>query len=303
MTDTQINAFLAVAHHGNFTKAADSLFISEPALSRSILLLEKELGYTLIERRKGARSQTLTSQGKQFLLIAERWKILLTEARNLDGDKNTEMLRIAATESFSNYLLPPVYDQCLQLRPSLHLMIDTLHTQELHNQINLNLYDLALASWISSSKNIETRELFREKIVIVSPRGMFSEDKLHPSGLDPSREIMSSWAPDYQAWGEFWFGPDSRSRVYLRTLFHVPQFILNHNMWTFMPASAACCVAKQYPVQIHDIINGPPDRICYVLQNRLFRHPDAELFIQLVREEASKLEGITLSANGQSAKN
>lgn len=87
MTDTQIDAFLAVVQFGSFTKAAESLFISEPALSRSILLLEKELGCTLIERKRGGRLQALTPAGKQFVQIADRWKILVTESKKLTGQR------------------------------------------------------------------------------------------------------------------------------------------------------------------------------------------------------------------------
>ncbi len=297
MTDTQINAFLAVAYFGNFTKAANSLFISEPALSRSINLLEKEIGCTLIERKKGGRIQTLTTQGKHFLQIAERWKILLEESKELSNSNTSEVLRISATESFSNYLLPPVYDSYLTSRPASRLMIDTYHTQELHSQIIHNSCDIALVSYLSNSKHIESTELFREKIVIICPVGMFSKPEIHPSDLDASQEILSSWAPDYQAWGEFWFGSDLQTRIYLRTLSQVPHFILQYHMWTFMPVSVANYFASRYPIAVHNILNGPPDRICYALQNRLYYHTDSDLIISLIREEASKIEGITLSTS------
>ena len=50
MNDLQIDYFLAVARHLSFTKAARELFVSQPAISRQILALEEELGYTLFER-------------------------------------------------------------------------------------------------------------------------------------------------------------------------------------------------------------------------------------------------------------
>ena len=60
----QIEYFLAVAEHGNITTAARSLFISQPALSKQINLLEEELGVRLLERN--ARGVTLTLAGKHF---------------------------------------------------------------------------------------------------------------------------------------------------------------------------------------------------------------------------------------------
>ena len=63
MTQTQINCFLAVARERSFTRAANSLYISQPAISRSISKLEDELGFQLFERRESAL--TLTTHGAQ----------------------------------------------------------------------------------------------------------------------------------------------------------------------------------------------------------------------------------------------
>ena len=60
----QITYFLSVAEHGNITAAAKSLYISQPALSKQITLLEQEVGLPLFERQ--ARGVVLTQAGVQF---------------------------------------------------------------------------------------------------------------------------------------------------------------------------------------------------------------------------------------------
>lgn len=50
MTQLELQAFLAVTRTGSFSQAAQSLFISQPALSRRIRTLEEELGFRLLER-------------------------------------------------------------------------------------------------------------------------------------------------------------------------------------------------------------------------------------------------------------
>lgn len=296
MTDTQIDAFLAVVQFGSFTKAAESLFISEPALSRSILLLEKELGCTLIERKRGGRLQALTPAGKQFVQIADRWKILVTESKKLTDSEDADLLRIAAVESFNSYVLPSVYRQCMERKPELHLLIDTLHTQEIYKQIAHGLYDLAFVSSTSDAKNLEFTDIFHEKVVLICPAGMLPSGPVHPTQLDPQQEILSVWAADYQAWGQFWFGSDSRSRLYLRTLNKIEQFILHFKMWAFMPVSIAHSLAGQFPIELHEITSGPPDRICYAVQNRTFHHSASEELIDLVRESVKDMDGIRLSS-------
>jgi len=58
MTNGQINCFLTVVEEGSFAKAANTLFISQPAISKSISKLEEELGFSLLERKVGSLQPT-----------------------------------------------------------------------------------------------------------------------------------------------------------------------------------------------------------------------------------------------------
>ena len=76
MTLNQILYFQTVARHQHFRLAAAELSISQPSLSRSIAVLEEELGIILFERK--GRTVTLTKYGKLFLEHADR---ILDEVR------------------------------------------------------------------------------------------------------------------------------------------------------------------------------------------------------------------------------
>lgn len=56
MTKLEIAAFLAIVEHGSISATAEQIFVTQPALSRRIQALEKELGYRLFERDKGMRA-------------------------------------------------------------------------------------------------------------------------------------------------------------------------------------------------------------------------------------------------------
>lgn len=58
MTNAQINCFLTLVEEGSFAKAAGALFISQPAISKSISKLEEELGFVLLERKAGSLQPT-----------------------------------------------------------------------------------------------------------------------------------------------------------------------------------------------------------------------------------------------------
>ena len=62
MTLLEIEAFLAVVKYSNLSTAAQNLFITQPALTRRIQIMEQELGYPLFIRRKGQREAQLTDQ-------------------------------------------------------------------------------------------------------------------------------------------------------------------------------------------------------------------------------------------------
>lgn len=72
MNYTDIQTFLAIVSSPSLSKAAESLYISQPALSHRLGALEKELGTELIARQKGVRSIELTDAGMRFIPIAKK---------------------------------------------------------------------------------------------------------------------------------------------------------------------------------------------------------------------------------------
>ena len=109
MTITQILYVLAVAEYRSFSRAAESQFVSQPALSQQIRLLEKELGYALFERdTHGVR---LTGEGRTFCHSARSlenaWMRFREEISALP--RSVRRLRIGmGSRVYSNHLFEPV---------------------------------------------------------------------------------------------------------------------------------------------------------------------------------------------------
>lgn len=78
-----LKSFLTVVEKGNFSRAAQTMALTQPALSQRIKQLETELGYALLIRRKGCQNIELTPQGEEFLKIAEHMLSLWSRAINL----------------------------------------------------------------------------------------------------------------------------------------------------------------------------------------------------------------------------
>ena len=97
-----LRAFVAVAHRRSFTRAAEQLLITQPALSRTVAQLESALGVRLLDR--SSRHVELTGTGAEFLVHAER--VLGTLSRALAATRRDATLRLG----FS-WLLPDPWAQ------------------------------------------------------------------------------------------------------------------------------------------------------------------------------------------------
>jgi DNA-binding transcriptional LysR family regulator len=107
MDFANLKAFYQVAVSGNFSKAADELFVSQPALSRQVAALEKELGLQLFIRQ--GRQVVLTDAGRRLLQYAEKIIGLSIEAKKemLEyKDLTSGELTLGASTTIANYLLP-----------------------------------------------------------------------------------------------------------------------------------------------------------------------------------------------------
>lgn len=124
-----LRTFVAVARAGHLTRAAERLFISQPAVSAHIKALEEDLGLALFARTP--KGMTLTREGRELLPLAEsilqKSEELRRSARTLSQEVRGE-LRIALHTD----------PQYLRILPLLHLMRDTHPGLELHLHQNMS---------------------------------------------------------------------------------------------------------------------------------------------------------------------
>ena len=109
MNDLQIEYFLAAARNMSFSKAAQELFVSQPAISRQILALEQELGCPLFERLN--RGIMLTANGEMFYDFFERYRgelfdLKLRAKLSLENKKQVLHLGVLNNWNISEILLP-----------------------------------------------------------------------------------------------------------------------------------------------------------------------------------------------------
>jgi len=140
-----LKVFLAVAEQGSFNKAAETLLLSQPAVSQKIRQLEASLGARLFERTPhGAR---LTPAGELLLRYAHpiQWLLLAAEA-NIANPRQTvrRRLELGGTPTLASYCLPPWLKAFHRRHPNIlvHLRTDT--TSRLVDSIARHALHLAI---------------------------------------------------------------------------------------------------------------------------------------------------------------
>jgi DNA-binding transcriptional LysR family regulator len=145
MTLDQLRVFLAVVEYSHFTRAAEALYISQPAVSAAIQNLEEQYGVRLFHRI--GRQIEITEAGK--LLQAEAQKIIdqvaLTERglRELNDLQRGE-LKLGSSLTIGNYLLPDKISQFKRHYPGITVNCTLANTEEICEGTATGQFDLGL---------------------------------------------------------------------------------------------------------------------------------------------------------------
>ena len=290
MTQQGIEVFLAVAKLGSVSAAAQSLYITQPAVSRHLHALEEDLNCMLFVRGRGKRQVELTPQGRDFVPMAEKWQLLWREAREVTGPGRTRTLRVASVGSLSTYLLPPVFREFLA--PGRALTFHNYHSREAYSYVAQGLVDIALISDHMYHPQVETVPAFRSSMVLVTGPGLPWPDTVHPSQLDPSRELRLPWNPEYDLWHSFWFSPAAVPRAALDQMSLLEEFFSwRYNWpdsWAVVPAVAAVPLARKLGLVIRTLDSGPTDEIIYYLRGPRQEETLISTFLECLDFELSK---------------
>lgn len=132
----------------NVTEAANTLFTSQPGISKQVRLLEDELGLEIFERN-GKHIKGLTPAGKKIVAIA-RELLVKTQSIKAVADEYTRpnhgVLRIATTNTQARYMLPSVVERFSKRYPEVSLHIHQGSPTQIHDALLSGEVDLAITT-------------------------------------------------------------------------------------------------------------------------------------------------------------
>lgn len=167
----QIEAFRAVMTHGSVTRAAESLYVTQPAVSRLIADLEAELGIPLFQRDRGRLQPTpeaqLLYQEANFAFSGmER----LREAAQVVRGLHRGRIRMVSETAYAENALPRLAADFHGEHPDIYLELDIGPSPRIAEWISIAWYDLGLVVLPVSAPGLVTRPLRRQQAVCALPR-------------------------------------------------------------------------------------------------------------------------------------
>lgn len=167
----QLHTFLEIVRLKSFSKAAQTCFRTQPAISAQIRQLEQELNTSLFERL-GTRIQ-LTPAGKIFCDYAEQILDLRRQAQDsineLDRVPRGELV-IAANEATCVYVLPTVFSEFKKRFPNVQLLVDRSYGRHVVEAVLDNLADFGFTQLPVQEKRLQVVQVYTDEIKLLVPR-------------------------------------------------------------------------------------------------------------------------------------
>ncbi len=167
----QLKTFVAVVTFGGFRRAAEVLFISQPAVSARIKALERSLGVALFER--GRAGLVLSTAGRALRAHAEQLLHALAVAQQAvhaaSGAGAGGALRIAAALSICTYLLPDVLKRFQAQHPKVTIAVQSGHSKNVLEMVLRGEAEIGLARSLHHPQ-VETVSLGEDPLVLVAHR-------------------------------------------------------------------------------------------------------------------------------------
>ncbi len=182
----QLHTFLEIVRLKSFSKAAQTCYRTQPAISAQVRQLEQELNATLFERL-GTRI-ALTAAGRIFAEYAEQ--ILSLRRRAQDSINELEKvprgeLLIAANEATCIYVLPGVFAEFKKQFPNVQLLVDRSYGTRVVQAVLDNLADFGITQLPVQEKKLQVAKIHSDEIKLLVPAGhrLASYDRVLPQDL------------------------------------------------------------------------------------------------------------------------
>jgi len=165
----QLTVFRTVAHHLSYTRAAEALYLSQPAVTQQVRTLERVLGLRLFAR--SGRGIVLTQAGQELLRHAERLLTLLAGTAPVVEEIQTlerGSVLVGASTSAGTYVVPPLLGAFHARYPGIHVTLMVANRRVIEERLLTYQIDLAVMSLIERQDRFVVEFLMPYELVVVA---------------------------------------------------------------------------------------------------------------------------------------
>lgn len=293
MFDFRLQVFYTVAKRLNFTKASKELYISQPAVTKHIKELESVYKTSLFER-SGNKKILLTQAGEVLLAYADQLQTVYRELEydmNLLVKKHHGILRIGASTTVAQYVIPPVLALFHNKFKDIQVQLTTGNTEEIEQALLNKEIEVGIIEGISRNPQIKYETYLEDELVLVASvrNNLIKKESIKPEELknyplllrEPGSgtlEVLAHTLKDFQIKIS-----DLNVEMQLGSTESIKSYLLHSNSLAFLSVNAILKELKNNECRIIDIKGLSIDRPFQFIQQHGQATSIAELFIRFAK--------------------
>jgi LysR family transcriptional regulator, transcriptional activator of the cysJI operon len=172
MSDKRLEVFYAVAHLLSFTKAAEKLNMTQPAVTFQVRQFEDSFDARLFDR--GYNKVSLTDAGKLVYKhtenILDMYKKMQDDVQNMVGSSTGNII-LGASATIAEYMLPYLLGKFSLKYPDININLKVANTEQVITMLDNNDIDLAIVEGYVSNKLLVQKECHKDQLVVILPKG------------------------------------------------------------------------------------------------------------------------------------
>ncbi len=295
MLARQVRYFLAVAEHQSFTRAAEALHVSQPALSQQIRLMEESLGVQLFDR--SGRMTRLTDSGEVYLQYVRRASREFREAKRAIhdvSDLSRGTLRVAVTPTFTTYLVGPLVEAFHSRYPNISLNVREISQEQMEDLLLSDEIDVGIAFSATLTPDLDLDPLLVESLALVVSTGhaLASETSI---GLETlSAESLVLLSAEFATRDQIdrfcrQHSIQPHVRIEANSISAVIEIVRRTRLSTLLPATIAFAHQDLVAIALDPV---RLQRTAVLMQRKdAYRSAAARVFVGLAKEVAAEMEG------------
>lgn len=263
-----VQTFVTIVQVKTISRAAEALYTSQSTISYRLQSLEAELDTKLFQRWRGNKSVILTESGINFYELALKWLELEYSMHHLDSARRLGKVTIGSMDSINQYLISSIIQKLRDDLPELEMVFTSYHSQEIYSRLTSHNLDLGFA-FFPAYYNLLATPVFREPMYMIAPlNSIYPIGPVHPLQLEKRNQVLFSWDNNSLNWNNEWWDEREAPYVHVDSCALLTTFLTKPENWAVCPASVATTLKALGFIEIHEFVEKPPDRLCYLLHRK-----------------------------------